>query len=75
MVLDMGEHHFPGSIRKMFIVNAPSFAHAVYRAVQPVLSAATRDSLIITAFPAEELQELMELLPEGMLPSLREALG
>lgn len=75
LVLEMGERHFPGSIRRMFIVNAPSFIHAIFRAVQPVVSDATRQSLTITASSAEEVQELRELLPEGMLDSLRVALG
>lgn len=74
-VMEMGEKHYPGSIRRVFVTNAPSFVHAGYMAVQPVLGAATRNSVTITAKPAEEVEELTNLLPQGMLQEMRASLA
>mmetsp|Transcript_66403 Transcript_66403/g.158896 ORF Transcript_66403/g.158896 Transcript_66403/m.158896 type:complete len:595 (+) Transcript_66403:41-1825(+) len=66
----VGERHYPGSVRRAIIFNAPSFIHTVYRVVQPVLSAATRDSVAIYSCTAEEVPELQELLPKGTLEEM-----
>ena len=70
-VLEMGERHFPGSIRLVVVVNAHPLCHAVYTAVRPALGAATRESITITGRPASEVALLGELLPPGMLDDMR----
>mmetsp|Transcript_102208 Transcript_102208/g.176424 ORF Transcript_102208/g.176424 Transcript_102208/m.176424 type:complete len:142 (-) Transcript_102208:110-535(-) len=71
LVLDMGERHYPGSVHRFIIVNAPTMVHAVYKAVQPVLGEATRNAITITANPPEKVSELVRLLEPGTLEAMR----